>query len=103
MLRRAPEWSRLTLAGLREPYRGSFHTYFANTYFANFARSGNPNGAGLPTWTPYDSTKPNLMLFTLDGTAVIGADPWKARLDLVEAETASPRLLHEIETTGVVL
>lgn len=98
MLKPATGQSRLTLAGLREPYRGSFHTYFAN-----FARSGNPNGAGLPTWTPYDSTKPNLMLFTLDGTAVIGADSWKARLDLVEAETAPPRLLHEIETTGVVL
>jgi para-nitrobenzyl esterase len=24
-------------------------------YWTNFAKSGNPNGATLPTWLPYDS------------------------------------------------
>lgn len=55
-----------------------------HAYFANFARSGNPNGQGLPIWTQYDPTKPDLMMFKLNGTSVMEADPWKARLDLIQ-------------------
>lgn len=54
------------------------------TYFANFAKFGNPNGEGLPTWTQYDPAQPDLMMFTLEGNSVMDADPWKNRLDLVE-------------------
>jgi para-nitrobenzyl esterase len=39
-----------------------FHTYFANS-----AKFGNPNGAGLPTWNKYDPTKPELMVFLPNG------------------------------------
>jgi para-nitrobenzyl esterase len=31
------------------------------TYWTNFARSGNPNGAGLPEWPFYDSSKDNVI------------------------------------------
>ncbi|RZK37302.1 MAG: carboxylesterase family protein, partial [Hymenobacter sp.] len=33
-------------------------------YFANFIKTGNPNGAGLPTWAPLkaDGTGPTLRL-----------------------------------------
>jgi para-nitrobenzyl esterase len=62
-----------------------------HSYFANFAKFGNPNGEGLPTWTQYDPTKPDLMMFTLEANAVMQADPWKNRLDLVErAADAQP-------------
>ena len=30
-------------------------------YWANFAKNGNPNGEGLPTWKTYDSSTDNVM------------------------------------------
>ncbi len=55
-----------------------------HTYFANFAKTGDPNGDGLPPWPQYDPATPDLMIFTLDDGAVILPDPWTERLDLVE-------------------
>jgi para-nitrobenzyl esterase len=55
-----------------------------HTYAANFAKSGDPNAEGLPDWAPYDPTQPDLMLFTLEPSAVMEPDPWTDRLDLVE-------------------
>ncbi len=51
-------------------------------YVANFVKSGNPNGAGLPNWDKFDAAQP-VMDFTSDKGPVNGADPWKERLDLV--------------------
>jgi para-nitrobenzyl esterase len=58
-----------------------------STYWANFAKTGNPNGAGLPTWPSYDSSTDMLMDFSENGP-VAKADPWKRRLDLTEKLTA---------------
>ena len=33
------------------------------TYWTNFARSGDPNGAGMTTWPIYDATKDNVLEF----------------------------------------
>jgi para-nitrobenzyl esterase len=55
----------------------------ANTYWANFAKTGNPNGAGLPEWPAYSPKTDVLMDFTATGP-VAKPDPWRARLDLVE-------------------
>ena len=55
----------------------------ANTYWANFAKTGNPNGAGLPQWPAYKADTDLLLDFTEKGP-VAGPDPWKERLDLVE-------------------
>jgi para-nitrobenzyl esterase len=54
-----------------------------NTYWANFIKTGNPNGAGLPDWPAYQSSSDMLMDFTSDGP-VSKPDPWKKRLDLTE-------------------
>jgi para-nitrobenzyl esterase len=62
-----------------------------STYFANFAKTGNPNGPGLPNWSNYDPARSDLMIFTPDAGPVVAPDPWKERLDLVEraAEAAA--------------
>lgn len=54
-------------------------------YWVNFAKTGDPNGPGLPAWPRYDPTKDQLMVFRGDGVVAATADPLKARLDLVAA------------------
>lgn len=56
-----------------------------NAYWANFVKSGDPNGAGLPAWPRYEPANSTLMQFTAEGTAVAWPDPLKARLDLTAA------------------
>ena len=38
-------------------------------YWTNFAKTGNPNGPGLPTWPSFDSTSRAYLAFTNDGVA----------------------------------
>jgi len=55
----------------------------ANEYWVNFAKTGNPNGKGLPNWPAYSPKTDELMDFSLAGP-VAKPDPWKARLELIE-------------------
>jgi len=51
-------------------------------YWTNFARTGDPNGPGLPHWGA-SSDREQLLLISNDGISS-GADPWSERLDLIE-------------------
>src|SRR6476659_3399562 len=45
-----------------------------NTYWTNFAKTGNPNGNGLPTWPLYDTQKEEILDIELDGKPISKAD-----------------------------
>ena len=53
-----------------------------SAYVVNFARTGDPNGTGLPAWPRYTSTEDRLMDFNAAGQALPQKDPWGADIDL---------------------
>jgi para-nitrobenzyl esterase len=56
----------------------------ANAYWVNFAKTGDPNGPGLPHWPRYTAKGDGLMDFTMNDGPKGGPDPWAAQLNLVE-------------------
>jgi para-nitrobenzyl esterase len=54
-----------------------------SAYWTAFAKTGDPNGQGRPTWPAYDLAGDQILDFANDGAKAM-ADPWKARLDLIE-------------------
>ncbi len=73
-----------------------------NDYWVNFAKTGDPNGTGLPHWPAYKSATDELMNFTEDGP-VGEADPWKTRLDLAQGLVERPAAQSDVKpatTTG---
>jgi len=55
-----------------------------NSYWANFSKTGDPNGEGLPQWPLYNMEKEEILDIQSDGNPVGKHDPRKARLDVVE-------------------
>ena len=55
-----------------------------NTYWANFAKTGNPNGDDLPVWPGYNKQNEKILDIQPDANPVGKPDPRKARLDVVE-------------------
>ena len=52
-----------------------------NAYWTNFAKTGDPNGDGLPTWEPFDPAAP-ARLHIEDGIAMepVESEPWQRAL-----------------------
>jgi len=63
-----------------------------NRYWANFAKTGDPNGEGLPQWPVYNAGTNEIMEFRSDGSATGERDPKKARLDVIEKAVESGNL-----------
>jgi para-nitrobenzyl esterase len=53
----------------------------ASGYWVNFAKTGDPNGAGLPDWPHHDPASARLLNFMNEGVQVMD-DPRRATLDL---------------------
>ncbi|WP_404710584.1 carboxylesterase/lipase family protein [Sphingomonas sp. MMS24-J13] len=52
-----------------------------SAYIVNFAKTGDPNGAGLPQWAHYAAASDTIMDFAASGDAVPGKDTWGADID----------------------
>jgi para-nitrobenzyl esterase len=60
-----------------------------SAYVVNFAKTGDPNGAGLPVWPKYDPTTDALMDFSAQGAATPQKDPWGEEIDKGAARLAA--------------
>lgn len=69
-----------------------------NAYWANFAKTGNPNGDGLPDWPGFTSEKEEILDIQRDGIPVGKPDPRKARLDLIESASM---LRNQLQSRGI--
>jgi para-nitrobenzyl esterase len=56
-----------------------------SAYLVNFAKFGDPNGAGLPAWPRYTRTGDELMDFAGNAKPVAGKDPWGIEIDAAQA------------------
>jgi para-nitrobenzyl esterase len=62
-----------------------------STYWANFAKTGNPNGKGLPQWRPFDlKTRPTLVITTEDKPTMVDDPMGPTRRAVAEYKSKVP-------------
>lgn len=69
-----------------------------NSYWTNFAKTGNPNGDGLPVWPLYNTQKDEILDIELDGKPVAKPDPRKARFNVVEKAS---KFRERVQSRGI--
>lgn len=69
-----------------------------STYWANFAKTGNPNGNGLPDWSVYTTQNEVMLVIALNGKPVGKPDPRKARLDVIQKAIKSR---YHLQSRGI--
>jgi para-nitrobenzyl esterase len=69
-----------------------------STYWANFAKTGNPNGEGLPDWSGYTTKNEMILDIELNGKPVGKPDPRKARLDVLQKAV---KYRYRIQARGI--
>lgn len=70
-----------------------------NTYWTNFAKTGNPNGKGVPNWSLYNTQKEEILNVDLDGKVASKPDSRKARLNVIEKAFKKKR--EDIQSRGI--
>jgi para-nitrobenzyl esterase len=78
-----------------------------SAYLVNFAKTGDPNGGGLPVWPRYDAKSDPVMDFSVSGRPEPQKDPWGAEIDVATARLAAARAVDRynslITPLGVLL
>lgn len=69
-----------------------------NAYWSNFAKTGDPNGKGLPNWPVFTIQKNEILDIQFDGNPAGISDPRKARLDVIEKAVA---LRKQLQSRGI--
>ena len=76
------------LASKNYPWRPEDHkvSTLMSTYWTNFAKTGNPNGPGLPAWPAYTQAAGNPVLH-LSSTPHAAPDSHRARYEFLDAQS----------------
>lgn len=69
-----------------------------STYWANFAKTGNPNGQGLTEWPGYNAKTELMLDIELNGKPVSKPDPRKARFDVIQKAV---KYRHRLQPRGI--
>ena len=70
-----------------------------NTYWANFAKTGDPNGDGVPEWPVYNTQNEEILEIEPDGETVGKPDPRDERLDVIQK--ATEKIRDRLQSRGI--